>query len=465
MLALNYSILNPDTGLLDYGCGKGTDVTYCKSLGIDSYGWDPVYYPNDSLMKTDIVNLGYVVNVIEDYNERCKALKEAWDLTKKILIISARLKYELPDRNYSPYNDGCVTSWNTFQKFYDQHELREWIDSTLSVKSVAVEPGIFFVFRNEGDRQEFLAKRYQRKIAVPRLHRSEVLYEQHKDILETLVNFFVERGRLPNQNELSVAEELVHVFGGIKRAFNIIKRVTGSDQWAQITKERSQDLLVYLALENFNGRPHFSKLPETLQIDIKAFFSAYSKACKHADELLFSLSDLRNIDSACKEASYGKLTPTALYVHKCGFNNLSPILRLYEGCARALVGEVEEANILKLNRHKPKVSYLFYPDFEKNPHPEIKGSLVVSLDKRKIRYHNYTDSTNPFILHRKEEFIPSDHKLWQKFERLTKKEEKLGLFEHTNIIGTTDEWNKLLYSKQIRIYGHNVFKCTSLNHD
>ena len=38
--------------------------------------------------------------------------------------------------------------------------------------------------------------------------------------------------------------------------------------------------------------------------------------------------------------------------------SLEPLLRVYEGCARAYLGEVEEANLIKLHRHSGKVSYL-----------------------------------------------------------------------------------------------------------
>jgi hypothetical protein len=38
-----------------------------------------------------VVNLGYVINVIEEAAERADVLREAWALTRKVLIVSARL--------------------------------------------------------------------------------------------------------------------------------------------------------------------------------------------------------------------------------------------------------------------------------------------------------------------------------------------------------------------------------------
>ena len=44
------------------------------------------------------------------------------------------------------------------------------------------------------------------------------------------------------------------------------------------------------------------------------------------------------------------------------------ILRIYEGCGRAYIGEVEGANIIKIHRRSDKISYLIYPDFETGSH-------------------------------------------------------------------------------------------------
>jgi hypothetical protein len=58
---------------------------------------------------------------------------------------------------------------------------------------------------------------------------------------------------------------------------------------------------------------------------------------------------------------------------------MEPVLRVYEGCARAYLGEMEGANIVKLHHFSAKVSYLFYPDFDTVAHPVLLRSLKVSL--------------------------------------------------------------------------------------
>ena len=69
-----------------------------------------------------------------------------------------------------------------------------------------------------------------------------------------------------------------------------------------------------------------------------------------------------------------KLTPSALYVHQAALEELDPVLRLYEGCARNYIGAVEGANLIKLHRGAPQISYLSYPDFDTDPHPAIRSS-------------------------------------------------------------------------------------------
>src|SRR5206468_4615854 len=96
---------------------------------------------------------------------------------------------------------------------------------------------------------------------------------RHKELLQALISFVATRGRLPEAAELEEAVTLREAFGSLRRAFEVVQRVTGKEQWAAIERERAQDLLVYLALERFSGRPRFSVLPRELQLDVKAFFS------------------------------------------------------------------------------------------------------------------------------------------------------------------------------------------------
>jgi hypothetical protein len=44
---------------------------------------------------------------------------------------------------------------------------------------------------------------------------------------------------------------------------------------------------------------------------------------------------------ACQRWTVGRLPPTALYIHHSALEMLDPLLRVYEGCARAYLGTVD----------------------------------------------------------------------------------------------------------------------------
>lgn len=457
-LALQEQLITNDTSVFDYGCGYGDDIERLRERGIACDGWDPIHRPEGQRVRADIVNLGYVVNVIENSKERAAVLRDAWALSRKLLVVSARSTLESKQEKRIPFRDGWLTRSRTFQKYYEQRELRNWIDGILGEPSVPAAPGIFYIFRDSDLRQSFVASRYRRRSATPRLRKTDILFEQHKALLEPLIEFVTSRGRLPDQSELGLAGSICDELGSLARAFSIVRRVTGQEQWDQIREERSQDLLIHLALARFGGRPHFSGLPRDLQLDVRAFFSSYGRACALSDELLFSVGDLRNIENAIRGAGVGKRTPNGYYVHVSALPHLPPVLRLYEGCARAYIGAVDGANVVKLHRHEPQVSYLSYPDFEGEPHPALGASLVVNFQTFRVQYREYTGSGNPPILHRKEAFVPTDHPLRPKFARLTKQEERWGLYDESAVIGTRQGWQKVLDDRGIYLSGHRVLR-------
>jgi DNA phosphorothioation-associated putative methyltransferase len=455
--ALKDGIVSATTAVLDYGCGLGDDVRRLQEQGISAFGWDPAHQPNGQRIPADVVNLGYVVNVVEQPDERAASLRDAWGYARSVLVVAARLKADADER-CAAYEDGVITRMQTFQKFYEQHELHDWIASTLGETPVAAAPGVFYVFRDYAARESFIASRYRRRIAVPRMRLSDKLFEEHQGILSSLMEFVMERGRLPEHEEVAVGADLVGVFGSVKRAFQVVRRVTGSEQWEAITAERRNDLLVYLALGRFPRRPKLTSVPVVLQRDIKALFKTYKQACAEGDELLFAAGDMTQVDAACTNAPFGKLMPTALYVHAESLNRLPGILRVYEGCARVLSGAVEGTTIVKLRRHEPKISYLAYPSFNDDAHPSLASSVRIDLQSFHLKYRDFKDSTDPPILHRKEEFVSEDYPNRGMFCALTSAEEAAGLFAHPEQIGSKERWEALLGKQRLRVHDHTLVR-------
>jgi DNA phosphorothioation-associated putative methyltransferase len=137
----------------------------------------------------------------------------------------------------------------------------------------------------------------------------------------------------------------------------------------------------------------------------------YTKACKRADALLFRAGNAAVIDEACQRSPVGKLLPDDLYVHRSALDTLEPLLRIYAGCGRAYLGDVEGANVIKIHRRSGKLSYLVYPEFDDDPHPALLRLIRVNLRTRQIDGTDYAQSANPPVLHSKDSFLTLDHPL------------------------------------------------------
>jgi DNA phosphorothioation-associated putative methyltransferase len=455
---LRDGLLDLASTLLDYGCGHGEDVELLTSEGYACAGWDPVHRPDGPRRPADVVNLGYVLNVIEAPEERAATLRAAWELAGRLLAVSAQVV--LAGRGKEPvvFGDGVLTARGTFQKYFEQQELKDYLEGQLGAEALAAAPGVFYLFKDEGARQRFLADRFRRREAVPRKKLSERQFEEHRELLGHLMARVADLGRLPEPDEFPQVAEVAEQFGSLKRAFAVVRRVTGDEEWEAIRSRRTDDLLVYLALARFRKRPVFGQLPRTLQTDIRAFFGSYAKGCQAADGLLFRAGDPAAIDEACKRSPVGKLLPDDLYVHKSALDALEPLLRIYEGCGRAYLGEVEGANVVKIHRRTGKLSYLAYPDFEGDPHPALLRCVRLNLRTRHIECYEYNGSGNPPVLHRKETFLHPAHPLHAKFARLSQQEERHGLLADGARIGTRQGWEGRLREMGYALRGHRLVR-------
>src|SRR5438128_752924 len=114
--------------------------------------------------------------------------------------------------------------------------------------------------------------------------------------------------------------------------------------------------------------------------------------------------------------------------------------------------------IVKLNRREAKISYLAYPCFDADPHPALQNSVLADLAQLRVRFHDFSNSGNPPILHRKETFVPEDYPGRPKFARLTAQEERRGLLADASGIGTREAWNRLMTTHGLCCRGHNLVR-------
>jgi DNA phosphorothioation-associated putative methyltransferase len=455
-IALEADLFREATTFFDYGCGCGEDIKQIKSHGYVASGWDPFYRPNTELESADIVNLGYIINVIEDIAERRQALIKAWSLTQKVLIISAQVLVDDRRRGLVAYGDGVVTNRNTFQKYYEQEELKLYIDQVLEVESIPAGLGIYLVFRQEAESEFFRASRLYSRLSTPRIQGKVRNFEDYRDLLTPLMDFYTKRGRLPVKGELASEEAIKGEFRSFQRAFKLILQATDRHEWDAIAEKRRQDLLVYLALGKFSGRPTIRKLAPEIKADVKALFGSYKQACTIADILLIHVGDLQKIANLCQASNIGKQLDGAIAVHISALEKLPPLLRLYEGCASRNFYRLENANIVKIYYNKPKITYLVYPEFDTKAHPALQATMEVDLHNLSVTYHDISDETNPLILHQKDALVAPDYPSYKKFVRLTKKEQNSGLLKNRDAIRRLHGWLRCLRENEIVIEGHKL---------
>ena len=441
----------------DYGCGYGGDIQHIAEEGYAASGWDPYYQPDSPQIQADIVNIGYVINVIESLEERREALLNAWGLTKKILVVAAQVLIDDTDRGQIAYGDGVITSRNTFQKYYEQEELKIYIDQVLDVDAIPVALGIYFVFRDAAEGEGFRASRLRSHLLTPRVRSQVKRFEDYEEMLTPLMAFVSDRGRLPVKGELAEEAAIKGEFHSFNRAWRVILQATDADDWETIADQRRQDLLVYLALNGLeDDRPSMRRLPAQIRNDIKGLFDNYQKACTLADLMLYSLGKTHIVADCCEDSAIGYKQHGSLSVHVSALEELDPLLRLYEGCANRTIGRLDGATIIKFHAHKPQISYLFYPDFDPNPHPVLHSSMHIDLRDLSVKHQKFYNLSNPPILVRKEAFVTPKYPHYEKFAKLTRQENKLGILDSC-VVKKHQEWVKCLEDNCVRIKGHRLF--------
>ncbi|USE35845.1 DNA phosphorothioation-associated putative methyltransferase [Endozoicomonas sp. SCSIO W0465] len=394
--------LEGEFSLFDYGCGRGDDLCELEAHGLSASGWDPNWRPDGEKVSADLVNIGYVINVIEDLEERVDALLGAWRLTKKLLVVSAMIAGEEHIKKFKRYKDGVITSRNTFQKYYTQSELQHFIEHIVEEEPIAVAPGIFYIFKDKDEEQLYLANKQrrvshhwkqltQKPVKVPR---SEILFVEHGQLLEQFWVSCLDYGRLPAVDEFSQYEQVKALVGSPKKAFRILCERYEIDDFEKAENDRREDLLIYFALQQFCKRKPYRHMPEKLKRDIKAFFGDYKNSQAQAQSLLFSLGEMNAIEQACQLA-HEQLPASilneghSLVIHSRFVNDLPPALRLYIGCATMLYGDVSDVNLIKVHIRSGKLTLMKYEGFDHKPIPLLQQRIKINLRKQEIDFFDY----------------------------------------------------------------------------
>jgi DNA phosphorothioation-associated putative methyltransferase len=454
-----HGLLAADRTVLDYGCGQGDDVRALQAGGITVTGWDPHYAPSAPLKPADVVNLGFVLNVIEEPRERVEAARQAYDLAKQCLAVAVMVVGKGDTTGHRPFRDGFLTGRSTFQKYYRQEEIKELLDRALGAEAIAVAPGIFFVFKDKLLEQRFLLDR-QRRIRVPvspelrppldRPTLAQRRIEALRPLLTRLWEQILAAGRVLVEEEVApdLLAEIQSQIGSLRRAERLANSCFDVQELKAAANARRQDLLVYFGLNLFNGRTRYSMLPPELQRDIKVFFGNATSVFEAGRALLFSVGKPEVINSMCRQAAAAGLgylnEGHSLQLHTSELNKLPAALRCYVGCGAKLYGDVDTADLIKIHIRSGKLTLLFYDDFDSSPLPRLRERIKINMRSQRIDFFEHATDREQQLLYLKSRYIPTEQPGYERQKKFDDALVKLGLFDFAEYGPAADVFQSIL---------------------
>ncbi len=425
----------------DYGCGHGSDVEAIMRLGFTSTGWDPVHAPKQQKVPADVVNLGFVLNVIEDPAERIEVIIDAWHHARRLMLVSTLIAGQEAYDDVQPYGDGVLTSRSTFQKFFEPAEIHSLIEDSIHTEAVPVGLGIYLVFRHPSDLHDFLASRSRRFIDWEALSRKLGLlralkakidpYDTHRELLDSFWERVLDFGRLPREDEFERLGEVRQACGSPPKALQLFIDRFGEPTFAAARQRRKDDLLVFVATAQLRRKIPFNQLSDRLQRDLRSFFGSYVNAEERARELLFAAGDEDELELAIQGLGFGHLDPNEGHftIHRSLLDELPAILRVYVECGAHLYGDPRAADLIKIHLHSRKLTFTHYDDFEGRPFPELAMRIKIDLKRRFVTVFDYPAGPNRQVLLFKERYLSSEHALWRKMTAISEKLRSIGLSE------------------------------------
>lgn len=412
-LLIGHGLIHDQVSVFDYGCGRGDDLRGLESIGVRCSGWDPHYAKDHPLNRSEIVNLGFVVNVIEDSAERVEAIQKAFSLASTALVVSVMLYTS--DRAGKPYLDGFLTGRNTFQKYFSQEEFKDYLEKVLDCEPVMIGPGIALVFNDKDAEQRFLASRFRssnvarrlltarqsqrvlrphrpERIRMPRTTKAEREFTDLRVLLDSLWSLILDLGRFPEVHEvpnLGTLQEKI----SLTRAFRLIRTHYDLELLEKSAKTRSDEVKLFLASLQFGKKAPYKNLEPRLRLDVRHFFGDYKNATSQALRLLLDTGNTEIILAACKSAAANGLgwleDDRSLQVHTSMVERLPTVLRSYISCGMLLWNSISDIQLIKIHIGSGKLTLLQYDDFENKAIPLLVKRIKVNIRKLDLDVFDY----------------------------------------------------------------------------
>ena len=415
-----WGFLDQNATVLDYGCGRGDDVRRLCAAGIAATGWDPHYAPDVPREPADIVNLGFVLNVVENPAERQEALKEAFRLTRRVLSVAVMTE---SNSGRIGYGDGVLTSRNTFQRGFTQLELQSFVIQALGREPISVGQGIVFVFRDDEEEQAFLVRRQQSSptemasvdemLVCGAKPTKSLLYEKHQGLLDAYWCAALELGRLPEPDECAAARDVAASIGSTRRAYAAIPFIDKTDLLERAGVRRTNDLIVYLALNLFERRRSVDTISHAMKRDLRHFFGGHRRALERAREMLLGVSRaeiLSDVATRAHAAGLGVLADAdGDYTFRASMLQVQPPeIRIVLGCAEQLEAIPPNVHLLKVHGEGHRVSYLSFDNFDGRQLPTLVSRTMIDLRRQRVVERTFRALEDRRVLLGKAQFMRAE---------------------------------------------------------
>ena len=386
------SLVTNKSKIFDYGCGRGDDVSILAQNNFENVsGWDP-YFAKDNAIpkKSEFVSLSFVLNVIEDADERHSVLKKAFKIASKALVFSVMLEHQNTLQFAYPFNDGYLTSINTFQKYYSAPEIEAVVKEQLNETPIKLGPGIYIVFKDKSLEQEYLFKRQLGLLVETKTYVKDDAGDRFAEALVAkMVKTILSFGRVPKLTELKskFQEEIAQARVSYNRLSRLALSQISISDLKHVREAFSAEILIFLAINRFDGRVKYGDLPEKFQIDVRAHFGSLRSANEEAERLLFSLSDTDGLISAAldaERAGHGHLIGTKFRCHSKQCEKLPKNLRLFYKIGERLHRSIADTDIIQLHLETKKMAFLIVNEFEKSSLPRIHSREIVNFATQDI---------------------------------------------------------------------------------
>jgi len=305
-------------------------------------------------------------------------------------VFSVMLEHQNTLQFAYPFNDGYLTSINTFQKYYSAPEIEAVVKEQLNETPIKLGPGIYIVFKDKSLEQEYLFKRQLGLLVETKTAFKDDAGDRFAEALVAkMVKTILSFGRVPKLTELKskFQEEIAQARVSYNRLSRLALSQISISDLKHVREAFSAEILIFLAINRFDGRVKYGDLPEKFQIDVRAHFGSLRSANEEAERLLFSLSDTDGLISAAldaERAGHGHLIGTKFRCHSKQCEKLPKNLRLFYKIGERLHRSIADTDIIQLHLETKKMAFLIVNEFEKSSLPRIHSREIINFATQDI---------------------------------------------------------------------------------